>query len=359
MKKIVTLLVLGIAFPSIAQDPPKPAAVDEVDQKTAEKIEKGLDYLAKMQRNDGSFQSSVPVAAASLAGLSWLAWGDTPDRGKYSSNIQRAMEFIVKSTQRNGYICESRGYSGASGMHGHGYGALFLAEVIGTSDHPEAMTEARDALERAVRLIEKTQNQYGGWNSSPSKDANDDGSGAIAVMQITALRAAREVGMSIDTTTIEKAKKYLLEMTTSEGWYQYNYHMRTGGRSSSALTGAGMYMLGAFELYTNEKYGKGIKNLMNSAPFLKGSIAAGDSGWSSWYMYTAFYSSLAIFQHGGDEWRKWYPAMRDAILKQQQASGAWSDGYGGVYTALALLTLELPFRYLPFFQHGGKGREGS
>lgn len=354
--KITALLLLALALPAPAQD----NTFTEVDSKTRDAVEKGLDYLAKMQRNDGSFQSSVPVAATSLAGLTWLAWGDTPDRGKYSINIQRAMEYIVKSTQRSGYICESRGYSGASGMHGHGYGALFLAEVIGTSDHPDAMTETRDALERAVRLIERSQNQYGGWNSGPDKNSNDDGSGAIAVMQVTALRAAREVGLSVDTSTIEKAKKYLLEMTNAEGWYQYNYHSRGSGRSSSATTGAGMYMLGALDLHTNEKYAKGIKNVMDAAPFLKGRLSSGgDNGWNSWYMYTAFYTSLSIFQHGGDEWRKWYPAMRDAIIKQQQANGSWSDGYGGVYTALALLTLELPFRYLPFFQHGGKGREGS
>jgi hypothetical protein len=176
-------------------------------------------------------------------------------------------------------------------------------------------------------------------------------------MQIMGLRAAREVGIAVDHAVIDKAKKYLKEMTNAQGWYQYNYGSRTGNRQSSALTGAGMYMLGAFDLWDDPKYDKGIANLMKSAPFLGGS-SGGDTGWSSWHLYTAFYASIGVFQHGGDEWQKWWPACRDHILKQQSGNGSWADSYGGVYSAFALLTLELPYRTLPVFQAGGRGREG-
>ena len=118
-----------------------------------------------------------------------------------------------------------------------------------------------------------------------------------------------------------------------------------------------MYMLGAMDLYDTSKYKKGIQNLMKSAPFL-GKSAAGDSGWQSWWYYTAFYSSLAIYQHGGKEWKTWYPAIRSDLIKKQAADGSWPDSYGGIGTAFALLTLELPLRLLPIFQAGGPGAEG-
>ena len=345
---MMTLLMLAMALQTEA----------EIDDATQAKIDKGLDWLAAQQGRDGGLRgSSVPVCATSLAGLAWLARGDTGERGRYAENITSALRFTVKNTDKTGFISGSGG--GASGMHGHGYGVLFLAQATGTITDPELRDEVYDALTRSVRLIENSQNQWGGWNSTPNKGAGDDGSGAIAVMQIMGLRAAREVGIAVDEPCIEKAQKYLKEMMSESGWYQYNYHSRTGNRQSSALTGAGLYMLGAFDLWDDPKYDKGIKNLMGAAPFLKGSSSGGDGGWSSWYLYTAFYSSIAVFQHGGDEWKRLWPAMRDDLLKQQSGGGAWPDSYGGVYTALALLTLELPYRTLPVFQAGGRGREGE
>ena len=51
--------------------------------------------------------------------------------------------------------------------------------------------------------------------------------------------------------------------------------------------------------------------------------------------------------------------MRDELLKKQQKNGAWPDSYGGLWTAFAVMTLELPLRYLPLFQEGGRGAEGK
>lgn len=333
----------------------------EMDERTERAIERGLDWLAKQQASGGGLRSSYPVAATSLAGLAWLAHGDTPERGRYAANVRNALEYTIKSTGRNGYITEgSGGGGGGAGMHGHGYGVLFLAQATGTVSEASLRDRTLKALQDAVRLIERTQNQYGGWNSVPSAAATDDGSGAIAVMQIMGLRAARDVGITVDETCITKAKKYLKDMTNGTGWYQYNYHSRQGSMQSSALTGAGMYMLGAFDLYEDPKYDRGIANLMKAAPFLRGSAAGSDQGWSSsWYLYTAFYASIAVFQHGGEEWKRWWPAMRNDLLRQQTGNGSWPDSYSGIYTSLALLTLELPYRTLPVFQSGGRGREGN
>jgi hypothetical protein len=284
--------------------------------------------------------------------------GNTPERGRYAENIRRGLAYIMRSTGRTGYISESGGGTGASGMHGHGYATLFLAESLGMIEDPELAEQVADALHRAVTMIERSQNRYGGWNAAPDGTASDDGSGAVAIMQVTALRAARNAGIAITPHTIDKAKKYTLEMTDASGWYAYNYGQRGSSHHSSALTGAGMYMLGAMGLQENEKYAKGIRNLMSSAPFLKKN-SSGDAGWNSWWHYTCFYASLAVYQHGGTEWNTWWPACRDELLRQQMQSGLWqNDSYNGLYSAFAVLTLELPMKYLPFFQDGGRGAEG-
>ncbi len=176
-------------------------------------------------------------------------------------------------------------------------------------------------------------------------------------MQITALRAAGSCGVKIRRKVIDKAKKYLLAMTNDSGWYAYNWHARGGSRGSLATTGAGMYMLGALNLQDETKYKRGIKNLLNTSPYSKGG-SAGGSSFGGWYQYTVFYSALAVYQRGGTDWYRWYKNMSRDLMQKQTRDGNWSESYGGVFTALATLSLALPLRYLPMFQEGGAGREG-
>lgn len=331
----------------VCQDP-------EVDAKTLDAIRNGLDYLAKIQSKSGQIPSSVPVATTAVACLAWMAEGSTPHEGRYADNLKRGLHYLMKSCSRLGFISDD----GSSGMYGHGFATLFLAEVYGTLRDPDEADEVRETLRRAVDCLQRTQNRFGGWNATPDGQATDDGSGAVAIMQITALRAARNAGVTVESGTITKAKKYVLEMTSSDGWYSYNYNARGGGHHSSALTGAGMFMLGVMDQYTDARYEKGIQNLLDNAPFLGKS--SGDQGWSGWYHYTAFYSSLAIFQYGGDAWKKWWPKLRDDLIQRQAKDGSWTnDPYQGLFSAFAILALELPLRILPIFQDGGRGAEGK
>lgn len=354
---LIAMLMLGLA-PVGAQD--VPLREPEVTGKIEESVRRACDWLAKNQNKEGGLNSSYSVAATGLAGLAWLANGSTPHEGPYAENIRKALYFLMKCQAKSGYISESGGF-GPSSMYGHGYATQFLTQAYGMVREAELSGKLREAVQRSVHLIEGTQNSFGGWNGSPNGALSDDGSGAVAIMQITALRAAQSCGVSVKEKTIEKAKKYLLEMTNDQGWYAYNYHMRGHG-NSAATTGAGMYMIGALNLHEHPKYAKGIKNLMTHCPFMKGNAGGGQwgsaGGWG-WYYYTCFYASIAIFQHGGDEWARWYPAMAAELMKQQRKEGNWDDPYGGVFTSLAVLCLELPYRYLPMFLEGGAGRDGK
>ncbi|RLT00903.1 MAG: prenyltransferase, partial [Planctomycetota bacterium] len=55
---------------------------------------------------------------------------------------------------------------------------------------------------------------------------------------------------------------------------------------------------------------------------------------------------------GGERWSKWWPAVRAELLSRQQADGSWSDAQSGdaYATAMALIVLQMPKRYLPIFQ---------
>ncbi len=56
---------------------------------------------------------------------------------------------------------------------------------------------------------------------------------------------------------------------------------------------------------------------------------------------------------GDKYWDDYFPATRDQLLKSQtKEDGSWSgDGIGQAYgTAIALIVLQLPYKFLPVFQ---------
>jgi hypothetical protein len=59
-----------------------------------------------------------------------------------------------------------------------------------------------------------------------------------------------------------------------------------------------------------------------------------------------------MYLAGGDWWQKWWPAVRDELLERQHDDGYWPDSQVGPQygTAMALIILQMPKRYLPIFQ---------
>ena len=71
-----------------------------------------------------------------------------------------------------------------------------------------------------------------------------------------------------------------------------------------------------------------------------------------------------MFQYGGAEWQQWNVRVRDLLISEQvpegQYAGSWEprdpwSGYGGrIYTtAIATLSLEVYYRYLPLYKEAG------
>jgi len=97
--------------------------------------------------------------------------------------------------------------------------------------------------------------------------------------------------------------------------------------------------------------------MRESAAFLEGALPAWESNQSSYYWY---YGTLAAFQHQGELWSRWNPAIKRELLGHQnregKRAGSWDpkDRYsllgGRVYqTALCTLMLEVYYRYLPMY----------
>ena len=75
------------------------------------------------------------------------------------------------------------------------------------------------------------------------------------------------------------------------------------------------------------------------------------------YHYGAFYCSQAMFQLGGDYWRRFFPDFMTVFTANQHEDGSWDaestddDVYGNSYTtALSVLSLATPYQLLPIYQ---------
>lgn len=338
------------ATPSLAQ-PPSPRLPRHIDERTMAAIKRGLDYLAQTQRNDGSWMSaggygSYPAVMTSLAGLALLASGSTPTEGPYSRNIRKAMEYMMNIADERTGLLAGPGSEGRS-VYGHGFGMLFLAECYGMERDAETRKKLKTILDKAIALSVSAQSSYendtaGGWYYTLQKGGDE---GSTTVTQIQGLRAARNAGLKVPPEVIRKAARYLAICQNPDGGISYSFSSRGGSRPPiSAAAVATLYAAGRYD------DPMAIKCLDYITKTIVPEINH-HSGHGHWF-YTHFYMAQAMYQVYDARYDRYFPVLRDNLLKLQAGDGSWTgDGVGTVYgTGIACIILQLPFDYLPIFQ---------
>jgi prenyltransferase beta subunit len=312
---------------------------EEINDAQRQAVDKGLAWLASRQGPDGNFNGHAGITA--LCGLAFMEQGNLPGRGKYGENVRKCLEFILSSCQQSGLISAN---NDNGPMYGHGFATVFLGELYGESGNEEI----KEKLQRAVHLIETTQNSEGGWRYQPMPYDADI---SVTICEIMALRAAQDAGIKVEKSVRDKAIAYVLSCQNDDGGFSYQSYGRGGG-SGFARTGAGcasLYYSGVFD----------SDNLTRGLDFLKQWVVGGglNDDVERHFYYADYYCTQAMFLAGGDYWKTFYPALRDTLIQRQQANG---DYWSGDYTdecdsAMALIALQMPNRYLPVFCGKGPG----
>lgn len=306
-------------------------------------VAKGLAWLANEQLEDGSFGSGQyrrHVAITSLACIALMGDGNLPGRGPYADNVSRGLNFILDNVAETGLLAADTNHGP---MYGHGFAALFLGEIYGmTAGGGDTALSARvhDALSRACRLIVQTQNDEGGWRYNPIPYDADI---SVTICQIMALRSARNAGIEIPRATIDRAVEYVRKCQNPDGGFKYQL---TSGRSGEARSAAGVASLYYAGIYKDDAIANGLEYLnQNYFP------SPEQTNKAHWF-YGAYYSVQAMYLAGGEHWQKWWPAVRDQLIADQEADGSWQDRQAGAPygTSMALIILQMPKRYLPIFQ---------
>jgi len=315
-------------------------------------------------RNSGSHTSST--AATGLALLSFLGAGYTHQDGKYQDVVSRGLYYLKERmtiTSHGGDLRDSKaalevevpagGLLNAANlaaaarrdnMYSHGIASLAITEAY-------AMTrdrELREPAEQAVKFIVSAQYEDGGWRYAPGFESPGPGDMTVSGWQIAVLKSAVLAGIDVPYEVWMKINDFLDSVQLAGGaQYLYLRGDRPTRRTAATPIGLLCRMIGGWP--------------RDHRPLLQGTAKIGDLLPQRKDMYFNYYASQVLHHMSGPQWEKWNPKMREYLIATQAAegheTGSWyfteshSEPGGRLYTtAMAAMTLEVYYRYMPLYK---------
>ena len=173
-----------------------------MDEATKKATAKALEWLATKQNADGSFSDGAyahNTAITAYAMLAFMSQGHLPNQGKYGPEVAKAARFLMASpAPTDGYLVGARG----GNMYCHAMATLALAELWGQTGDDEI----KPVVQEGGRPDRPLQNPQGGWRYEPQPTGADI---SVTIMQVMALRAAKNAGMHVPDDTLKKAIAYI------------------------------------------------------------------------------------------------------------------------------------------------------
>jgi hypothetical protein len=323
-----------------------------------------------------------------------LGAGNTHLQGQYREAVASGLQFLIKRQGSNGDLTDPQG-----NMYSHGLATLALCEALAmtrdaylhapSASYAEADSGANDrsalgkvrgfgayrgplsgdladlaelareappsptalaiAAQRAVGFVAQAQHAGGGWRYRP----NQPGDTSVVGWQLMALKSGHLAGLDVDAEVIQKTVRFL--DSVSEDFIGSCYGYTSGRRARyietkqpiRATTPIGLLC----RMYTGWDRRKpglvhGVKRLSHWAQPGQG-------------LYYYYYATQVLHHYGGAEWETWDHFMRNYLVHEQSRSGSeegsWHlqgsfDDAGRLYcTALAVMTLEVYYRYAPIY----------
>ena len=360
--------------------------------------------------NRGFAGREADTGITALVMLCFLGAGYTQEQGPYAIQVDHALDWLIRQQGSDGNLCGKAEHYAR--MYCHAMATYALAEALGmqkgpvsgpildpqtlsagvsnlkiaatlitsgsvaqpglvlctacTSPEEIAAEKAaglfrkvddsrlRAALARAVQFTISQQDPVsGGWRYRPAQE----GDVSMFGWHLMSLKSAEMAGLNLPASVRQRMQAFLKLVAQGDhgGLYGYRRNVVTNGQNSERVTPA----MTAEALFCHQMLGndpnsaatrEAIDFLVRNPP----TLAKKD-------FYYWYYGTLAMYQHGGSVWRQWNERLREQLLSEQTASGpflgSWEPTdpwgrYGGrLYsTALATLTLEVYYRFLPLYR---------
>lgn len=327
-------------------------------------VDRALVWLASVQEPEGRWgyittnrhrraaaDHPHDMACTGLATLAFLAQGHSPAKaGPYQDNVTRALDFLTSKQLDDGDLRGPMRGGGADmgNMYDQGIATFALAEAAIMSHDPK-YTQA--ALAGAKFIVEAQNEETGGWRYIP----REQGDSSVFGWQIMALHSAEQIGFEIPSSCRTGMLRYIKMAASGDHEMLAGYQPHNGPTAPMTAEIAFCRML-LGQQFTEDESNEVCDFLGNQPP---------DRGESDIYYW--YYGSLCMMQMQNNAWKNWNTQVRDTLIRMQHRVGndagywegmRWGDRGGHVFTtAMATLTLEVYYRYMPLQQKTEKASE--
>lgn len=322
-------------------------------------VRSALEWLVNHQESDGRWDAdrfeagheqqvlghdrqgagtNADTGMTGLALLAFLGAGHTQYQGDYQQVVQRGLNYLRRQQHANGNLAGSARLFAA--MYCHGMASLALSEAYAMTGDPQL----QPAVTRAIEFTLRSQHAHGGWRYQPG----DSGDMSQFGWQVMAVSSARYAGLGIAESQRDRMRDFL--QRCSVGTHRALAGYRPGQPATTTMSAEAMVCRVFLQQLPSED---GVRQFEDY-------LAQDLPGPGKANLYYWYYGTLALHQLQGPTWQDWSSHIQRELVRRQcrdgDAAGSWNPDtvwgcYGGrVYsTALAALTLEVYFRYLPIY----------
>lgn len=342
--------------------------------KTPEKVEvsikKGLEWMDKAQAPDGGWGAGTHArqdildphavtsdpATTALVAMSLLRTDNDLEKGTYSKNLNKSLEFLLKTTEScpdNQQYLTTLTNTQPQIKLGRNIDVIltaqFFTNILRYNLNDDAMKKRIEkALDKCVSRIQQGQDKDGSWR---------DGGWAPVLQSAlanNALESAGDVGRKVDSAILNRGYKYQnsnFDVTTNSvvtgkaaGVMLYGLSSTTRASAKESrrakdlidkakregkikddkvteenLRAAGAGAADAKELVTAYSINKASQQQAQREDVLSGFGNNGGEEFMSFLM-----TGESLMMQGGDDWKKWYDATTGKLVNIQNQDGSWN-----------------------------------
>ncbi len=326
---------------------------------------------------NGRGAEGFDVGVTALAMLAYLGWSHTHQDGdvlEYRAVLDKAYKWLLSQQVRSDDPSTNGRFGPTTAeewMYNHAIATMAMGELLFLSrDTIHLSRSVEDATDWCLRA----QNPGYGWKYGYRGGKSDT---SVTGWMVLALKTSKACA---DRRLIRTERERLAAgFGGALAWFDRATSKSTGitgyespgdegsrllrvfpdpypySKSLSAMTAvAVLCRIFAGESRRSESIRRGVGILLDEPPEWK--PARGKTGLSRINMYYWYYGSYALFQVGGEPWRRWNEAMLSALLPTQRLHGCeggswdpideWGPAGGRVYsTAINAMTLEVYYRF--------------
>jgi len=359
-----------------------PSAIkDVVEPSTEAAIHRGLEFLARNQKPDGSWaltgydpghpmakrQLNSDTAATGLVLLAFQGGGYNHREYRYAGQLKQAIAWLVKHQSADGglYLESDKRSDDACRMYSHGIATLALTEAYGMTQDPALKGPAQ----KAIDYLAKTQHSSkGGWRyfASPKKQSTDT---SVSGWMMMAIQSAQLADLRVDAGMKQRLTQWLdiAADPNNQSTFRYNpYAVNSQGisrvqgvKASPSMTSVGLLM----RIYSG--WDRNDPRLLQGTDYLLMQQLPNMTTRKTRDTYYWYYATQVIKHVGGEQWNQWNSTLRPILINTQERkgeqAGSWHPyepvpdrwgAYGGrlYVTTMNLMSLEVRHRLLPLYR---------